>query len=101
MSQNVIAKVLNREHINLDRTERLLNLSLVGKHAFVTPIERRADASRAKARAPLDLWIEVPQPALHVVSVPGVVPAPHDLDVLLRHRLLPRPGGFDGLVSGD
>ena len=24
--------------------------------------------------------------------------APHDLDVLLRHRLLPQPGGFEGRV---
>jgi hypothetical protein len=84
MSQNVIAMVLNREHIDLDRTERILNLPLVGKHAFVTPIECRADASRTKARAPLDLRIEVPQNAVDVPSIPGLISPPDGLDVL-RH----------------
>src|SRR5215216_584094 len=26
-------------------------------------------------------------------------PPPHDLDVLLRHRLLPQPGGFEGFLA--
>jgi hypothetical protein len=29
----------------------------------------------------------------------GVGPAAHHLDVLLRHRLRPQPGGFEGRVA--
>ena len=36
--------------------------------------------------------------SIHVIAVQGLVHLPHDLDVLLRHRLLPQPGGFDGPV---
>ena len=31
--------------------------------------------------------------------VEGFMGASHDLDVLLRHRLLPQPGGFEGLPA--
>src|SRR5215204_5590566 len=33
---------------------------------------------------------------IHVARVPRLEGGPHDLDVLLRHRLLPQPGGFEG-----
>src|SRR5512133_1184277 len=35
---------------------------------------------------------------LDEVDRAGVEP-PHDLDVLLRHRLLPQPGGFEGITA--
>ncbi len=46
MNQNVIAKILDRKHIDFDRAERFLDLALISKHALVAPIESRADTSR-------------------------------------------------------
>ena len=46
MNQNVTAKILDRKYIDFDHTERLLDLALIGKHAFVAPIKSRADTSR-------------------------------------------------------
>jgi hypothetical protein len=39
---------------------------------------------------------------IHVAGVPRLEQGPHDLDVLLRHRLLPQPDGFEGkLPTGE
>jgi nucleotide-binding universal stress UspA family protein len=37
------------------------------------------------------------QPGVDVTAVPALDPPPHGVHVLLRHRLLRKPGGFEGL----
>ena len=46
----------------------------------------------------LDLGVEELDPVIQVASVERGLGLPHDLDVLLRHRLLPQPGGFEHLL---
>src|SRR5205823_3684774 len=41
--------------------------------------------------------VEVSKCGVAISAVESVVHPPHDLDVLLRHRLLRKPGGFEGL----
>src|SRR6266545_1290664 len=43
----------------------------------------------------LCVGMEMGDGALAVAVIEGLVHRPHDLDVLLRHRLLPQPGGFE------
>jgi SAM-dependent methyltransferase len=45
----------------------------------------------------LELRSEVRDHALQVAPVERLIAAPNDLHILLRHRLLPHPGGFYGL----
>ena len=92
------AEILDREHVDSDRSERLLDFTLVGEHALVTVVDRCTNASGTEARAPLDLGIEVLQSGFHIVSIPRLVAAANDLDVLLRHRLLRQSGGFEGVL---
>jgi hypothetical protein len=42
-----------------------------------------------------DIRVEVVDPLAEVPLSPGVKDPMHDLHVLLRHRLLPQPGGFE------
>ena len=48
---------------------------------------------------PLDLGVRGLQERLDVVPEEGVHALAEDLHVLLRHRLLRQPGGFEGLPS--
>src|ERR687897_1357170 len=43
--------------------------------------------------------ITKPEPGLPVVPIKGVGSLPHDLDLLLRHPLLPQPGGCEGILG--
>ena len=47
---------------------------------------------------PYDLWAEETRPGIQVAPIESIDQFPHDLDVLLRHRLLRQPGGFEGLA---
>ena len=49
---------------------------------------------------PLDIGIKSLHGGVEVVAVESRVGPAHDLHVLLRHRLLPQPGGFEGFVTG-
>src|SRR3954453_1296343 len=49
-----------------------------------------------KRRVPFDLGIEFVKQRVEVAAVVGVEPALESFDVLLRHRLLRKPGGFEG-----
>jgi len=42
--------------------------------------------------------MDIVEKRCEVPSIEGLVVAADDLDVLLRHRLLLEPGGFEGLV---
>src|SRR5262245_51790256 len=44
-----------------------------------------------------DVWVIHLTKGVHVASVPRGECGAHDLHVLLRHRLLPQPGGFESL----
>src|SRR4029079_4195410 len=46
-------------------------------------------------REPFDLGVVLVNPRLEVVAVPGFHAPFEDLHVLLRHRLLTQPGGFE------
>src|SRR5215207_11620003 len=46
-----------------------------------------------------DLLVKDFQGALILTACEVVAQRTHDLDVLLRHRLLPQPGGFEGPSS--
>jgi hypothetical protein len=46
----------------------------------------------------LDLGIAAREVAIHVALVEGRVKGEDRVDVLLRHRLLPQPSGFEGVV---
>ena len=45
-----------------------------------------------------DVLVAEPQHAVDVASGEGIEGVAHDLHVLLRHRLLRQPGGFEGLA---
>src|SRR5918995_1994661 len=48
-------------------------------------------------QCPLDVLVEDPEELFRII--PCSLKGPHDdLDILLRHRLLPQPGGFQGWV---
>src|SRR5438552_16213838 len=52
-----------------------------------------------KDGVPLHRWVDGGQPRLEVVALPYLDRAPHDLHVLLRHRLLRQPHGFEGFTA--
>src|SRR4029079_11233683 len=58
-----------------------------------------APAKHLHHREPFDLGVVLVNPRLEVVAVPGFHVPFEDLHVLLRHRLLPQPGGFEGLLQ--
>jgi hypothetical protein len=68
-------------------------------HALASPIHRRfASQQRWHPRTPLHLGVEFLQQRLDVSPVGRLNRAFERLHVLLRHRLLPQPGGFEGFV---
>src|SRR5689334_8889882 len=68
-------------------------------HALV-PLKETSDWEVRRV-ANLDLFVAEGQRG-HPVIIESVPPAPHDLHVLPRHRLLPQSGGFEAIrVSGD
>src|SRR6185312_10739459 len=61
-------------------------------HTLVTVV---GTAYRAVVAFPDDCRVVEPKQGLHVRGLPS---ATHDLDVLLRHRLLREAGDFEGVV---
>jgi hypothetical protein len=47
--------------------------------------------------SPDRVWMLEPEYRFHVALGEGVEEVTYDLHVLLRHRLLPQPHGFEGL----
>jgi hypothetical protein len=69
------------------------------KHHLVT---RVGESLEVAVHERLDRFAEGPESVRvgeggHEIYGPGVKPS-HDLDVFLRHRLLLKPGGFEGLI---
>src|SRR5918994_7777204 len=50
-------------------------------------------------QSPLDIFCEVRQGAVEILVGKGLKGSTHNLHLLLRHRLLPQPGGFEGLLT--
>src|SRR5215207_9078289 len=50
---------------------------------------------------PLDIGIKLIEIAIPVARVERLHEGAYDLHVLLRHRLLPQPGGFEGVLLGE
>src|SRR5262249_36992856 len=65
---------------------------------YRVPTDVRPRLRPALQRSPADLWVEQFAIGIHVTRVPCREPSPHDLHVLLRHRLLRKPGGLEGFV---
>src|SRR5829696_7052364 len=63
-------------------------------HTLVTAAEFAVDDP---GRIDHHLWVVVGQRAVDIEAVKGLIHPPHDLQVLLRHRLLRQSGGFEGL----
>src|SRR5215204_6811114 len=62
-------------------------------------MHRRFPSQRSQNRGlPLHLGVEFLQHRFDISAVVRVRKAFESLDILLRHRLLPQPGGFEGLA---
>src|SRR5204862_501045 len=72
-----------------DDSERLADLLLAS-------VDAALDGS-GTGRNPFDIGSRPFEPPLEIASVPCLDPPAHGLDVLLRHRLLREPGGFEGI----
>src|SRR4029450_7478307 len=81
---------------NLDEFERRPELFPEGLQLVMAAIDTLQWPSRTR---PVNFRIGPPQDQDRgqIALVPCFVMAPHDLHVLLRHRLLPQPGGCEGL----
>src|SRR6185295_10512350 len=55
------------------------------------------DADRPR-QVELEIWRKVFERNVKVATVERLIASTHDLHVLLRHRLLRKPGGFEGLL---
>src|SRR6185295_7691735 len=56
-------------------------------------------ALRSVRDSVLELRVEVLGKGLGIIRIPGLECTAHDLDVLLRHRLLRESGGFEGFLG--
>src|SRR5512132_705527 len=74
-----------------------LPVGLPTKQSFQPPVLTRL---RYVVVVDLNLRVESFKGRFQVAAYVRVVGTAHDLHVLLRHRLLPQPGGFEGLCLG-
>jgi hypothetical protein len=82
---------------NLVELEVPVNLRLPLPHSRVASIRPPALIEGRVLRPDLDLRIGVLDPIVDVAAIPPLKRLAYHLDVLLRHRLLLKPGGFEGL----
>jgi hypothetical protein len=64
------------------------------------PRRRLALEGGLEGRMPLDVGVKLGEGRFEVVRAPRFDHPPHSLDVLLRHRPLLKPGGFEGFLLG-
>jgi hypothetical protein len=93
---------LNIPHVlrkNLVELEVSVDLSPPLPHAFVAAIGLPALVQSGVFGPDLDLRVRVLDPIVDVAPIPALKGLADDIDVLLRHRLLPQPGGLESLRS--
>ena len=68
---------------------------------FNAPVNAPRSLDLSYGDVPLNRGVLARKPRLKVVSLPSLDAAPHQLDVLLRQRLLPQSHGFEGLLMAE
>ena len=61
----------------------------------------RTESRPLKLGSEFEVRVRLAPQALPITAVQGRVAPAHDLHVLLRHRLLRQPGGFEGCLPSD
>src|SRR5215218_1707548 len=101
--QNLAARLCQLIDLEIDLAEDGDRVAPEPPHTFVSPVDGlHPHGCSARVRdIPHDV-LGVDLEGRHAVT-PGdrVVDSADDLDVLLRHRLLPQPGGVEGLGLGE